>query len=81
MKIVITGSLGHIIKPLASMLVQEGHSVTVISSNVTKQRNIEAPLGANAAIGSIEDVAFLTNTFNGQLFKREFYNKRFCIRN
>lgn len=64
MKIVITGSLGHISKPLVGMLVQEGHSVEVISSNIAKQNDIEA-LGANAAIGSIEDVAFLTNTFNG----------------
>lgn len=64
MKIVITGSLGHISKPLAQELLQKGHSVTVISSNPTKQKDIEA-LRAKAAIGSIEDVAFLTNTFTG----------------
>ena len=62
MKIVITGSLGHVSKPLVGMLVQEGHSVKVNSRNIAKQNDIEA-LGANAAIGSIEDVAFLTNTF------------------
>ncbi len=64
MKIVITGSLGHISKPLAEQLVQEGHAVTVISSNPKKQKDIEA-LGANAAIGSLEDVDFLVTGFTG----------------
>jgi uncharacterized protein YbjT (DUF2867 family) len=59
MKIVVTGSLGHISQPLAKELVQQGHSVTVISSNPEKQKDIEA-LGANAAIGSLENVEFLT---------------------
>jgi len=61
MKIVVTGSLGHISKPLAKELVQKGHTVTVISSNPEKQKEIEA-LGAIAAIGSLEDVDFLTAT-------------------
>lgn len=64
MKIIITGSLGHISKPLTQELLQKSHSVTVISSNALKQKDIEA-LGAKAAIGSIEDVVFLTNTFTG----------------
>jgi nucleoside-diphosphate-sugar epimerase len=64
MKITITGSLGNISKPLARELVQKGHSVTVISSKSEKQKDIEA-LGATAAIGSIEDVKFLTATFTG----------------
>lgn len=62
MKITITGSLGNISKPLVKELVQKGHQVTVISSNPDKQKDIEA-LGAKAAIGSIEDVTFLTNLF------------------
>lgn len=62
MKIVVTGSLGNISKPLAHMLVSQGHHVTVISSRQDKQQEIEA-LGAVAAIGSISDVAFLTDTF------------------
>lgn len=62
MKIVITGSLGHISKPLATELIQKRHTVTIISSNPQKQGNIEA-LGASAAIGKLEDVAFLTRTF------------------
>jgi uncharacterized protein YbjT (DUF2867 family) len=62
MKITLTGSLGHISKPLTKELVQKGHAVTVISSNPEKQKDIEA-LGATAAIGSIEDVDFLTTAF------------------
>jgi uncharacterized protein YbjT (DUF2867 family) len=64
MKIIVTGSLGHISKPLTEELVQKGHSVTVISSNAGKQKDIET-LGATAAIGSLEDVDFLKTTFNG----------------
>lgn len=64
MKIVVTGSLGHISQPLIKELVQKGHTVTVISSKEEKQKDIEA-LGATAAIGSLEDVDFLTSTFTG----------------
>lgn len=64
MKIVLTGSLGHIGKPLAEELVTKGHSVTVISSNADRQREIET-IGATSAIGSLEDVGFLTKTFTG----------------
>ena len=64
MKIIITGSLGNISKPLTTELVQQGHDVTVISSNPSKQEEIEK-LGATAAIGSLEDTVFLTRTFQG----------------
>lgn len=64
MKITITGSLGHISKPLTQQLLQGGHTVTVISSNPQKQKDIEA-LGALAAIGSVADVAFLASAFTG----------------
>ncbi|WP_343670935.1 NAD(P)H-binding protein [Chitinophaga sp.] len=64
MHIVITGSLGNIGKPLTQDLLQQGHAVTVISSNPEKQKEIEA-LGAKAAIGKLEDVAFLTKTLTG----------------
>lgn len=64
MKIIITGSLGHISKPLTQELVQKGHHVTVISSKPEKQKDIEE-LGATAAIGSIDDIDFLTTTFTG----------------
>lgn len=64
MKIIITGSLGPISKPLAIKLIAEGHDLTIISSNKDKQKEIEI-LGAKAAIGSIEDIDFLTETFTG----------------
>jgi uncharacterized protein YbjT (DUF2867 family) len=62
MKVIVTGSLGNIGKPLTAELVAKGHTVTVISSNPEKQKNIEA-MGAVAAIGSLEDVDFLMSTF------------------
>jgi uncharacterized protein YbjT (DUF2867 family) len=64
MKFVVTGSLGNISKPLAEKLVAAGHSVTVVSSKADKTAQIEA-LGAQAAIGSVDDVDFLTKTFTG----------------
>ncbi|MBC8041943.1 MAG: NAD(P)H-binding protein [Rhizobacter sp.] len=64
MKIIVTGSLGHISKPLTKELVQKGHQVTVISSNREKQKDIAA-LDATAAIGSLEDVDFLKRAFSG----------------
>src|SRR5271157_5139946 len=64
MKIVLTGSLGHIGRPLTEKLVGKGHSVTVISSNPEKQKDIEA-LGATAAIGKLQDADFLAATFTG----------------
>jgi len=64
MKIIVTGSLGYVSKPLTEELIKQGHSVTVISSNAEKQKEIEA-LGAKAAIGTMEDVVFLTDTFTG----------------
>ncbi|HTN46316.1 MAG TPA: NmrA family NAD(P)-binding protein [Flavipsychrobacter sp.] len=62
MNIVITGSLGHISKPLTQEIVQKGHSVTVISSKTERIKEIEA-IGATAAIGSVLDAAFLTDIF------------------
>ncbi len=64
MKVVVTGSLGNISKPLTIALVQKGHEVTVVSSKPERQPDIEA-LGAKAAIGSMEDVDFLAKTFTG----------------
>ena len=51
MNVIVTGSLGHIGEPLTRELVQEGHTVTVISSNPERQTAIES-LGAAAAIGA-----------------------------
>lgn len=65
MNIVVTGSLGHISKPLTKRLLKEGHSVTVISSTPERKGEIEQ-LGAKAAIGSIYDVEFLLQIFSRQ---------------
>lgn len=64
MKITITGSLGHIGKPLSQYLVEKGHQVTVITSSAERQKAIEA-LGAFTAVGSLEDLDFITSVFNG----------------
>ncbi|MDF7815647.1 NmrA family NAD(P)-binding protein [Hymenobacter sp. YC55] len=64
MKIVVTGSLGNISKPLAQALVEQGHEVIIISRKHDSQAEIKA-LGATAAIGSLEDAGFLASTFAG----------------
>jgi uncharacterized protein YbjT (DUF2867 family) len=64
MNIVLTGSLGNIGRPLTQMLVQKGHSVTVISSNPERRKDIEA-LGATAIIGAMQDAGFLAVSFQG----------------
>jgi len=64
MKIVITGSLGNISKPLATALMQKGHAVTIISSDPKKRAAIET-LGATAAIGSLHNADFLVAAFTG----------------
>lgn len=64
MKIVVTGSLGHISKPLTEKLVAKGHDVTVVSSSPERKKAIE-DLGAKPSIGTMEDADFLTKTFKG----------------
>ena len=64
MNITLTGSLGHIGKPLTQTLIEEKHTVTVISSNPARSKEIVA-LGAIPAIGTLQDVDFLTSTFRG----------------
>ncbi|MBF4507526.1 NmrA family NAD(P)-binding protein [Flavobacterium sp. JLP] len=64
MKIILTGSLGNISQPLAHILVQKGHNISIISSKAENQDEIEK-LGAKAVIGSVEDAIFLTNAFTG----------------
>ncbi len=62
MRVVITGSLGHIGKPLTAGLVKNGHSAVVISSQSDRSSAI-TEMGATAAIGSLEDPGFLAKTF------------------
>lgn len=64
MKYVILGSLGNISKPLSKKLINAGHTVTVVSSSPGRAEEIIL-MGAQAAIGSVEDVDFLIRTFLG----------------
>ena len=64
MQYVITGSLGHTGKPITEGLLAAGHTVTVITSKPENAPAIEA-LGATAAVGSVEDAAFVAQTFAG----------------
>lgn len=64
MKIIITGSLGNISRPLARQIAQKGNRVTVVSHSPGRQKEIE-DLGAVAAIGDIADEDFLIRTFSG----------------
>lgn len=64
MKYVITGGAGHISKPLAEKLLKAGHDVTVVGRNAENLKPL-TDQGAKAAIGSVEDIAFLTSAFAG----------------
>ncbi|MBO9636353.1 MAG: NAD(P)H-binding protein [Chitinophagaceae bacterium] len=64
MKYVITGASGHISKPIVLQLLNEGHDVTVIGRSAGNLQELVSK-GAKAATGSVEDIAFLTETFKG----------------
>jgi len=64
MKIIITGSLGNISRPLSISLISKGHQVSIVSSNKEKSGEIIS-LGAVPAIGSVSDERFLIDTFSG----------------
>lgn len=62
MKYVVTGAAGKVSKPLTRLLLEAGHSVTVIGRN---EKNLASLKGARVAIGSVEDVDFLKAAFAG----------------
>ena len=64
MNYVLTGSTGNITKPLAEKLLSAGHQVTVIGRTAENLKSL-TDKGAKAAVGSIEDTAFLTEVFKG----------------
>lgn len=64
MKYVITGGAGNISRPLATGLLKSGHQVTVIGRNAAHLKEL-ADAGATIAVGNLEDLAFLTETFTG----------------
>jgi NmrA-like family len=61
-KYVITGSVGRISKPVIEGLVNAGHSVSVVTSNTGRVKEIES-LGASGLVGSLTDSTFLTHAF------------------
>ena len=64
MHYVITGGAGNISKPLALQLLSEKNQVTVVGRSSANLKEL-TDAGAIAAIGSVEDVDFLTKTFTG----------------
>jgi uncharacterized protein YbjT (DUF2867 family) len=64
MKFVITGGAGNISQPLTEILLKAGHQVTVIGRNAANLQPLVSA-GAKAAIGTVEDISFLTQTFSG----------------
>jgi uncharacterized protein YbjT (DUF2867 family) len=64
MKYVITGAAGNVSRPLTEKLLQAGHRVTVIGRNPEHLKPL-VDKGAEAAIGSFEDIVFLKKTFAG----------------
>lgn len=63
-KYVITGSIGHISKPIVEALVKAHKTVDVITSSNARVREIEE-LGAKAIVGSVHDPLFVRKAFNG----------------
>lgn len=61
-KYVITGSIGHISKPVVEGLVKAGKEVNVITSDAARVSAIEA-LGAKALVGSVSDRDFVKRAF------------------
>lgn len=64
MNYVITGSIGHISKPVIKKLKEGGHTVTVITSSQDRVKEI-LNLGAKAIVGSVEDSVFVSSAFGG----------------
>lgn len=63
-KYVITGSIGHISKPVVEALIKAGKEVTVLTSSADRIKEIEV-LGAHAVVGQVQDAAFVKKAFAG----------------
>ncbi|MCW3117484.1 MAG: NAD-dependent dehydratase [Chitinophagaceae bacterium] len=63
MKYVIAGGAGHISKPIVEKFLAAGHLVTVIGRHAENLKEL-VDQGATAAVGSVNDVKFLTETFD-----------------
>jgi uncharacterized protein YbjT (DUF2867 family) len=64
MKYAITGAAGHISQPLAQILLDRGHQVTVIGRSKEHLKEL-IKSGADPAIGSVEDLEFVKKAFAG----------------
>ena len=62
MKYVITGGAGHISKPIVEALLAAGHNVKVVGRSAEHLQELKSK-GAEIAIGSVEDLAFVTQAF------------------
>lgn len=61
-KYVITGSIGHISRPVVEGLVKAGKTVDVITNSNERVNEIEK-LGAKAVVGSVQDPSFVVRAF------------------
>ena len=59
---VITGSIGHISKPIIEGLLKAGNEVRVITTSNDRVKEIES-LGAKAIVGSVQDSSFVKSAF------------------
>jgi len=62
--LVVTGATGNIGKKVAERLLLEGRTVRVVGRDAKKLESL-ARQGAEVAVGSLEDVAFVTKTLTG----------------
>lgn len=63
-KYIITGSIGHISKPVIKQLVNSGKDITVITTSKERVVEIEK-LGAKAITGNVLDSGFVKDAFKG----------------
>ncbi|MEX2235054.1 MAG: NAD(P)H-binding protein, partial [Cyclobacteriaceae bacterium] len=61
-KYVITGSIGHISRPVVEGLVKAGKTVDVVTTSNERVKEIEK-LGAKAVVGSVQDASFVMRAF------------------
>ena len=61
-KYVITGSIGHISRPVVEGLIKAGQTVDVITTSNGRVKEIEK-LGARAVVGSVQDASFVMSAF------------------
>ena len=58
MRFVVTGSAGHVSRPLTELLLRRGHEVTVVGRKAENLAGL-VKLGAIPAVGDMRDVSFL----------------------